>query len=215
MIDTILFDAEGVVVDTEPAWDRGQEEFLRRRGCPYERERVKPLLTGRSLEEGVAVLQGLYGFGGDVEQLARERAGLVREAFTEEVDFLPGFPAFFDSVREIFKTGLATAMDPDLLDLLDRRLGLRDLFAGRVYTLAQGDLRGKPHPDLFLQAAAGLHSEPGQCLVIEDAPHGIEAARRAGMRCYGLASTYGTAKLCLADRIFDDFSQIPLDRLSS
>ncbi|HKL77186.1 MAG TPA: HAD-IA family hydrolase, partial [Gammaproteobacteria bacterium] len=84
----------------------------------------------------------------------------------------------------------------------------------QVYTLAGGHRRGKPHPDLFLAAANGLNSAPEHCLVIEDAPHGIEAARRAGMRCYGLATTYDSEKLCLADRIFDDFADIPLDRLT-
>ena len=55
MIDTIIFDGEGIVVDTETIWDKGQEEFLRRRGFVYDRERIKPLLTGRSLAEGVEV----------------------------------------------------------------------------------------------------------------------------------------------------------------
>ena len=214
-IEAIVFDAEGVVVDTEPAWDRAQEVLLARRNLAYDREAVKPLLTGRSLTEGTAVLRDTYGLVEDVAALARERAELVSAALAEEATLIPGFGPFFDAVRGLFRVALATSLDPGLLAPLDRRLGLSDLFDGQIYTLAREDLRGKPYPDLFLQAAAGLAVPPARCLVIEDAPNGVEAARRAGMRCFGLATTHGTEKLRMADRIFDDFADIPLDRLGS
>jgi HAD superfamily hydrolase (TIGR01509 family) len=214
-VEAILFDAEGVVVDTEPAWDRGQAELLRRRGLPYDREAIKPLLTGRSLAEGTALLRERYGLDDSVEALVRERAELVRTAFAEEVGLMPGFREFFECVSGLFPLALATSLDPELLALMDRRLGLTDLFSGHVYSLAREGLRAKPHPDLFLEAAGGLGVEPGRCLVIEDAPNGVEAARRAGMRCFGLATTHATEKLRMADRIFDGFADIPLDRLGN
>ena len=62
VITTIIFDAEGVIFDSEPVWDRAQLEFLRRRGVIYRREQLKPLLTGRSLIEGVRVMQEMYRF---------------------------------------------------------------------------------------------------------------------------------------------------------
>ena len=62
MIDTIIFDAEGIVIDTEAVWDKGQEIFLQRRGFVYDRERIKPLLTGRTLAEGVEVMKQVYQF---------------------------------------------------------------------------------------------------------------------------------------------------------
>jgi beta-phosphoglucomutase len=208
MIDTIIFDAEGVVIDTETIWDKGQEEFLRRRGFVYDRERIKPLLTGRTLAEGVRVMQEAYGFGGDPDELARERADIVRELFATEVDFVEGFGDFFNKVRDRYKTCIATAMDQELLVLVDRNLGLSELFAGHIYTLADVGFRSKPNPDVFLYAARQLGSEPGNCVVIEDAPHGIEAARRAGMRSIGISTTYEHDKLLAADLVVDEFDQI-------
>ena len=67
MIDTIIFDGEGIVIDTESIWDKGQEIFLQRRGFVYDRDRIKPLLTGRTLAEGVEVMKQVYRFEGDTE----------------------------------------------------------------------------------------------------------------------------------------------------
>jgi beta-phosphoglucomutase len=208
VIDTILFDAEGVVIDTEPLWDQAQEEFLRRRDCRYDRSRLKPLLSGRSLLESTAILQVECGLKGDPAQFAQERLSLVKELLTSNVSFIPGFADFHLRVQSRFKTGLATAMAEELLALADQRLRLADLFKGRVYSLRMVGGRAKPNPDLFLLAARDLNSEPSNCLVIEDAPHGIEAARRAGMKCVALTTTYPAKLLGDADAIFDSFAQI-------
>lgn len=214
-IDTIIFDCEGVIIDSESVWDHGQEEFLRRRGKVYDRARTKHLLTGRTLAEGVLVMQEQYGFGGDPDELARERIEIVQELFATEVQFIPGFPEFYETVRKDYRTCIATAMTRELLTLVDRRLGFSTLFDGHVYTLADVGFRSKPDPALFLYAAEKLGSQPETCLVIEDAPHGIEAARRAGMASIGLATTYEPDKLAGADLVVESFSDIELPRLQA
>ena len=210
MIDTIIFDGEGIVVDTETIWDKGQEEFLRRRGFVYDRERIKPLLTGRSLAEGVEVMKQEYKFEGDTEVLARERADIVRELFAHEVRFIEGFLEFFESVRGLYKTCIATAMDQGLLELVDHQLGLSALFENRIYTLVDVGHRSKPNPDIFLYAAQQLRSSPENCVVIQDAPHGIDAAKRAGMRCIAISTTYDCEKLQNADVVVNSYSEIDL-----
>ncbi|HKJ87934.1 MAG TPA: HAD family phosphatase [Gammaproteobacteria bacterium] len=205
----LIFDAEGVVLDTEPLWDRAQAELLRKRGRGYDRDRIKPLLAGRAPEEGMAVLKGELGLSDDPAALAEERDALVRRAFSEEARFIPGFPDFFARVRADYPAALATAMDAGLLARVDRRLGLSALFTGHLYTAADAGGRGKPHPDLFFHAARRLGVAPERCLVLEDAPHGIEAARRAGMRCIGLATTFPPARLRAADHVVVDYDEIP------
>jgi HAD superfamily hydrolase (TIGR01549 family) len=206
--NTLIFDAEGIVIDTENIWDKGQTEFLRRRGFIYDRERIKPLLTGRSLAEGVEIMKRIYGFEGDTPSLARERADIVYELMAHETEFIEGFPDFFESVRGRYKTCIATSMDTGLLTRVDRRLGLSKLFDGRIYTLADVNFRSKPNPDIFLYAAQRLKSKPENCLVIEDAPYGIRAAKRAGMQCLAITTTYPEEKLQEADIIVDHYGQI-------
>jgi len=215
MIDTILFDAEGVVLDTESLWDRGQEVFLRRRGFVYDRERVKPLLTGRTMAEGVIIMQDIYGFEGNIQEQARERVEIVKDLFRNKARFMDGFLEFFSQVRKEFKVAVATAMDEVILAEVELHLHLDELFSGHVYTLSQVEFRSKPNPDLFLLAARRLNSCPNSCVVIEDAPHGIEAARRAGMHNIGLATTYRPEQLNDADIVVKTFDEIDMARLIS
>lgn len=210
MIDTIIFDGEGVVIDTEAIWDIGQAEFLKRRGLVYEREKIKPLLTGRTVQEGVEILMREYGFTGDPDTLAIERMDIVRDLFVTQVDFIDGFREFYDHVRGTYKTAVATAMAKDLLEIVNKQLGLEDLFGEKIFSVDGIGCRSKPHPDLFLFVADKLGSQVENCIVIEDAPHGIEAARRAGMMSVGLMTTYSSEKLDGADLIVDSFSEIEL-----
>jgi beta-phosphoglucomutase len=213
MIDTIIFDSEGVIVDTEAIWDKGQEEFLRRRGITYDREQTKHLLTGRSLADGAEVLKEKYGFPGDRDELARERLAIVADEMARDVKFMDGFLEFFAQIRHEYKTCIATAMPMELLSVIDRKLGLSELFQKHIYSVADVGFRSKPWPDLFLHAARQVESQPQQCVVIEDAPLGIEAARRAGMKSIGLATTYQKSRLLAADQVVDSFPQIDLAAL--
>ena len=214
MIDAVIFDAEGVVVvDTEKTWDRAQDEFLSRHGLHYDREKTKHLLSGRSQAEAIDVMKAECGLVGDTQSLIRERLDLVRRHLEEQVDFVPGFCDFYQKIRPALKTCLATAMPEDLLEIVDARLGLSKLFAGRIYSLIHVGQRSKPDPDLFLYAAGRLAAGPENCVVIEDAPHGVEAARRAGMKCIALTTTYDRRKLRQADVVVDGFEQIDLATL--
>lgn len=211
-IEAIIFDAEGVVIDTESIWDEGQRVFLERRGIAYDRAFVKPRLTGRSLADGVRALQAEYGFAGDPDELAEERAQIVR-GLMRTAGFVPGFTTFFERVAGEYRVCIATAMQGALFDVVDERLGLRRLFGERVFTIADVGFRSKPDPALFLYAAARLAVAPAACVVIEDAPLGIEAARRAGMRCVGLATTYEPPLLSAADQVARTYDEIALDEI--
>ncbi|HEX6781063.1 MAG TPA: HAD family phosphatase [Solirubrobacterales bacterium] len=213
-LEAVIFDAEGVVVDTEPIWDEGQRLFLARRGIAYDREKVKPLLTGRSLIEGTRLLADLFALEGPPAELAEERAEIVRDLMAD-VQLVPGFSEFFSAVRGRFQTCVATAMAEELFDVVDRKLGIRDLFAGRVYTLSDVGQRAKPDPALFLFASAQLEVPPPRCVVIEDSPLGIEAAHRAGIRVVGLATTYRAESLGGSDLVADGYSDLDPDRLEA
>ncbi len=206
-IDTIIFDAEGVVVDTEPVWDDGQREFLGRRGIEYDRRTIKPLLTGRSLRDGTVALKQAFDLDGDVDSLATERMEIVRDAF-RDVGFVPGFLEFFERLEGRYKRCIATSMSSDLLAIVDEHLHLLELFDGCVFTLADVENRSKPDPSLFLYAAGRLGSAPADCVVIEDSPVGLESARRAGMTSIGLTTTYEATLLEEADVVVGSFEEI-------
>jgi len=211
LIEAILFDCDGVVLDSETIWDRCETEFLRRRGIAFDLERTKPLITGLSQRAGVLLLQEQYGIAGDVDELVRERLEIIREMFAREVRFTAGFPEFFEEkVRGRYATCIATSMPEELFAVADRRLGISRFFGDRVYFPSHVGGRAKPAPDIFLYAAAQLGAPPDRCLVLEDSPRGIEAARRAGMTVIGLATTHEKPVLAGADRVVASFAEIEL-----
>jgi beta-phosphoglucomutase len=209
-ITTIIFDADGVVIDSEKNWDDAQVEFSRRHGIPHEREKLKPLMAGRSQAEAIEMLKAEYGITGDTQSLAAERTELVKRGFQNGVEFMSGFREFFQRVRSDYQTCIATSMPEELLAIVDSRLGLSGLFGGQIFSLVAVGYRSKPNPDIFLHAAKQLGVEPASCLVIEDAPHGVEAARRAGMKCIGLTTTFDRQTLSRADCVVNSFAQIDL-----
>ena len=208
-IDTIIFDAEGVVIDTEGLWDAAQHDFLARFGETYDRSKIKHLLAGRSVVDGARVLKEEFGLPGDPADLAAARLESARRHF-ESVDFVPGFREFFDEVSPQFKTCVATSMEPDLFRRAADHLDLARLFDARMFNVSDVGGRGKPAPDLFNFAARALDSRPGSCLVIEDSPNGIEAAHNAEMACIGLATTFDPALLRGADLVVDSFAKIDI-----
>lgn len=209
MIEAILFDCDGVILDSEDTWSLCEAEFLLRRGIVFEPERTKPLITGLGVMDSLRLLQEQYGFPGDLEALARERNDLISEMFAREVRLTEGFLEFFQkSIQGRFKTCIATSMAEEIFAVVDRKLDLSRLFEGRVYTPSHVGGRAKPEPDLFLYAAAQLESPPERCMVLEDSPRGIEAARRAGMTVVGLTTTHEREILTAADRVVGSFSEI-------
>lgn len=211
MSDTIIFDLDGVIIDSESIWDKSQAVFLERRGCTYDREKVKHILTGTSMVEGSIILQKMYGFPGDPEELAKERIEITKDLFGTEVNFVPGFQDFYENVRGKYKLAIGTSLDRQLLEVIDKRMGLRKLFYNNVWCIEDVGNLSKPDPAIFLYAAKMLKSSPESCVVIEDSPRGIEAAKNAGMKCIGLATTYDRSKLSAADLIVNSYSEIKLN----
>ena len=166
IFEALIFDAEGVVIDTETLWDEAQRRLLERRGIKYDRARVKPLIAGKSVGEGVAILRSEFNLSDDPKQLAEERDADVRQLIAERIDFIPGFEEFFVQVRGRYKTCIATSMPPDLIALADRRLDLRRLFGDRIFSIADVGNRSKPDPALFVFAAQKLSTPPGRCRTI-------------------------------------------------
>jgi beta-phosphoglucomutase-like phosphatase (HAD superfamily) len=200
-IDALIFDLEGTVVDTEPAWDWAQRELLARRGLVYERARVKHLLTGLSATDSIRMLAECYGLTDLLDDLLAERFLLMVTELSRGVRFVDGFEEFFATLPADVKVGVATGMAGELFDVVDAVLGVTELFDGRIFRTDSLGLPSKPAPDIFLHAASELGVAPGRCLVFEDAPNGVRAAHSAGMRCVALATTHTPELLAEADLV--------------
>lgn len=208
-MQAIIFDLEGVIVDSERHWDKSDTKFLKNHGINYDSKRVKPLLMGKNLHEGVEILQGIYNLKGDIDELVQQRRDIIVNLYPT-TNFIPGFKRFFAKVKRLYKTGVATSIERRFLEIIDRKLGISSLFNNHVYSIADIGFISKPNPDIFLFVANKIKTNPNECLVLEDSPNGVEAAKKAGMKCIALTTSTDRKRLESADMIVDSYSQIDL-----
>lgn len=182
-----LFDMDGTMVDSMPWHERSWAALGREAGVPPPDADFFHRTSGMT---GLEVMRLYVGARPDDElaALVARKEALYRALFAPRFAEVKGFMSFARRARAAgVPLACATAGGPDNIEFVHGLLDCGDLFAAVVG--AHDVQRGKPHPDLFLLAAQRLGVAPGQCLVFEDAPHGIEAARRAGMRAVAIATT--------------------------
>ncbi|MDR3643078.1 MAG: HAD family phosphatase [Candidatus Doudnabacteria bacterium] len=212
MIKAIIFDADGVVINTSPIYSKADQIFLTSHGISANQKEIDLLLTGLSLENGVKVLQNKFGLKGSHADLLKQRMNIIKNLYVK-IDFIPGFLNFFDRLKLLgLKTAIATSSHVDFFAIAEQQLSLDKLFEGHIYFLKDVNHVSKPLPDIFLYAAKMLITLPEHCLVIEDAVNGIKAAKSAGMKCAALTTTHGKEMLTEADQIVDSFEEIKLEQ---
>jgi HAD superfamily hydrolase (TIGR01509 family) len=207
--DLIIFDCDGVLVDSELLSCRCLSEVLASYGINLGLDQALDLFLGRST---TAVLEHYDALGCLIpEQFAAELKAAVRAAFVAALRPIEGVSSVLDGLRLPFC--VASSSDFDRVSFSLSLTGLAPYFDGRLYT-SQMVERGKPAPDLFLYAAARMQEDPGRTLVIEDSVSGVSAAKAAGMTVWGFVggshhqSRDGRALLrdAGADRVFERMS---------
>ncbi len=210
-IEAIIFDAEGVVVNTEKLWDESQEILLGKRGLEYDRDYLKPRMAGQTLQEGAQLMIDYYGLQESAEKIADDRRAIIDALFEGKITFIEGFDHFYGRVySSTLKKSIATAMNKHLMVKVEKQLNLSSFFNEHIYFIEDVGNKSKPEPDVFLYAATQMGVAPENCLVIEDAPHGIEAARRANMFSVGIVTTFTKQHLSAAGFAGDNFMDILL-----
>ncbi len=184
--DLVIFDCDGVLVDTERLTVVVEARMLTELGWAHTPEEVVARFMGRTSEAMLAELEARLG-----PEKARTFDELstaeIHEAFDRELAAVPGVREVIDSLA---RTGVATCVASSGSHAKMRKtLGLTDLyehFDGRIFSAAEVE-HGKPAPDLFLHAATVMGASPSRTAVIEDSAYGVQAAVAAGMTAYGFA----------------------------
>jgi HAD superfamily hydrolase (TIGR01509 family) len=205
-LGAVIFDMDGVIVHSEPLWSEAEQRLLARRGLIASPE-LKPLLMGRDSREAIAILIKHYELGEQVEDVVRERNQIIARLFQESLEPVPHILNLIHSLREgEIKTAVASSSPNRLVVLALDKLGIKELFD----VILSGDevFRGKPSPEIYLAAAGRLGVKPANCLVIEDAPSGVAAAKAAGMKCLAVCTTVGSSELGDADRVVESFAAV-------
>jgi HAD superfamily hydrolase (TIGR01509 family) len=213
MAELVIFDCDGVLVDSEQISIRVLLEVLAGAGVVIGEDEAYRNFLGRSTASVVAMLESEYGLALTDRHLAQARARL-HESFRRELKPTAGIAAALEAITLPFC--VASSSQPDRIRLSLSVTGLLERLEPHIYSASMVE-NGKPAPDLFLYAARSMGAHPADCLVIEDSMAGIEAAKRAGMRVF--AYTGGShAPLCNLreavaalgpDHIFDNMRELP------
>ena len=206
-LELVIFDCDGVLVDSERIAVKVDVEVFARLGLTLTEADVVERFVGRSDEYIVSELEHELGhpLAQDWEE---EFTPLYREAFAVELRPVPGVSEALDQID--IRTCVASSGSHEKMRYTLGLTGLYERFAGRIFSVSE-IARGKPAPDIFLHAARQMGVAPARCAVVEDSRWGVEAARAAGMRAFGYAGGLTPAERLAGDGtvVFDDMRQLP------
>ena len=193
-IKALIFDMDGTMIDSMPTHKAAWIEFARRHRIQIDLPEMMRRTTGRTGTECMGELFGRVMTAEEAEPLVIEKELIYRELYAPIFSEVAGFKAFLDmALRKSLAVGIGTAGDAGNVAFAFSHLRL----SPEPSVVIRGDmgLAGKPEPAIFLEAAKRLGFAPSECIVFEDAPFGIEAARRAGMRAVAITTTHSAEEL--------------------
>lgn len=203
----VIFDCDGVLVDSEPVANRTLGEMLRELGLDLTQEQIFQSFVGYSMQHVMRAIESMLGRA-PPETFLRDLQARTFAAFRTELRAMPGIESALDRLSVPFC--VASSGDHEKMQTTLGITGLLPRFAGRIFSVTQV-ARGKPAPDVYLFAARQLGAEPSACVVVEDTPPGVQAGVAAGMTVFGFCAHTPADKLKAsgAHRTFDDLRVLP------
>jgi HAD superfamily hydrolase (TIGR01509 family) len=179
VIEAVVFDLDGVLIQSEEVWDAVRRRYVVDRGGRYDAE-VQRAMMGMSAPEWSRYLHDEAGVPEPPETINREVVEAMLEAYRRELPLLPGAVEAVRRTAGVFPLGLASSSNREIFEEVLRLTGLTDCF--RATVSAEEVEHGKPAPDVYLEAARRLHVAPERTTAVEDSNAGIRSAKAAAMR---------------------------------
>jgi HAD superfamily hydrolase (TIGR01509 family) len=211
VIDGVVFDLDGVLVDTEQLWDEVREQLARERGEEWS-DRAQADMMGMSSPEWSRYMHHVVGLPEPPDLIADEVVRRMEARYRERLPLVPGARETVEWLAAHWPLGLASSSNRPLIDLALELGGLARFFAVTVSSEEVG--RGKPAPDVYLEAVRRLGVEPLHAAAVEDSGNGIRSAHGAGMRVVVIPNARfppGEEPLGLADVVVDSLDELTPD----
>ena len=208
MIEAVIFDLDGVLVDSEHVWDVVREALARERGGRWHHGAQADMM-GMNSTEWSAYMHDVIGLPESPEEINAEVVRRMEARYAEHLPLITGAVEAVGRLSGAFRLGLASSSNRPLIDAVLAHAGIADLF--EVTASSEEVERGKPAPDVFLEAAQRLGVAPAQCAAIEDSGNGLRAAHAAGMRVIAIPNRRyppPAAVLALGDVVLDSLAEL-------
>jgi beta-phosphoglucomutase family hydrolase len=208
-MQTIIFDMDGVIVDSEPLHIEHLHSYLKKNGVKHP-ESFDRSLKGVNAADTWKMLKKEFNLDHDLNTLINDSRKSYVD-FLNSLDSLPEIPGAVKLIKALhskhYPLALGSSAAPKRIELFLNKLGLRTSF--QIIVSGDDVKRSKPSPDIFLLAAEKMNAKPVNCVVIEDANNGVAAAKAAGMKCIAYSgSSHNTDDLSEADLIVKDFDDL-------
>jgi HAD superfamily hydrolase (TIGR01509 family) len=213
-VEAVVFDLDGVLVDSDHIWHEVREGLARERGGRWT-DRSEADMSGMSSTEWSHYLRDVVGLAGTPQELNDEVVRRMVARYEEELPLVDGAAEAVRRVAASFRLGVASSSNRELIDGVLAAAGLAELF--EVTVSSEEVARGKPSPDVYLEAATRLDLDPAECAAVEDSTNGIRAAHAAGMRVVAIPNRrYPPARdaLELADEVVASVSELSPELIS-
>jgi HAD superfamily hydrolase (TIGR01509 family) len=174
----IIFDLDGVLLDSEQRWNEAKEALVREAGGTW-LEKAPEVMMGMSSPEWSAYLRDDLGVQRDLDAINDDVVRRMHESYEDGLPLLPGALETVRALAARWPLGLASSSNREIIDVFLERSGVGDLFGATVSS--EQVARGKPAPDVYVETALRLGVDPRACVAIEDSANGLRAAHAAGM----------------------------------
>jgi HAD superfamily hydrolase (TIGR01509 family) len=211
VIEAVVLDLDGVLLDSEEIWDRAREELARERGGRWH-DRAQRDMMGMSSTEWSRYMHDVIGLSEPPEEINREVVGRLTEFYREELPAIPGAREAVERLAARWPLGLASSSNRELIDLVLELLGVENLFTATVSS--EEVARGKPAPDVYVEATRRLGVDPSTAAAVEDSHNGILSAKAAGMRVIAIPNAHfppDEDALAAADVVLDSLAELTVD----
>jgi HAD superfamily hydrolase (TIGR01509 family) len=199
VIEAVVFDLDGVLLDSEQVWDEVREELVKERGGRWH-EQAQTEMMGMSSVEWSRYMHDELDLPEPPEEISAEVVRRLDEVYRKQLPLIDGAREAVERLAARWPLGLASSSNREVIDLVLDLSGLARYF--RVTVSSEEVPRGKPAPDVYLEAARGLGVPPERCAAVEDSHNGIRSAKAAGMRVIAIPNQHyppGEEALALAD----------------
>jgi HAD superfamily hydrolase (TIGR01509 family) len=214
VIDAIVFDLDGLLLDSEQLWDEVREELARERGGRWS-ERAQADMMGMSSPEWSRYMHDVVGLSESPDEIAEEVVRRMEARYRERLPLIPGAREAVERLAARWPLALASSSNRPLIDLALETGGLAPFFAATVSS--EEVARGKPAPDVYLEAVRRLEVDPARAAAIEDSRNGIRSAHAAGLRVVAIPNAHfppDEESLVLADVVLDSLADLTPDAIA-
>lgn len=215
MIKAVIFDFDGIIVDSEPLHLRAFQRTVETLGLklsPTDYYSRYLACDDKTFFRKFLEDNGQQGTEREVARLVEEKGVCFEEMMGEGIRVFPGVVEFLESIRGKFHVAIGSGALTEEINLILRSKNLSEFFG---FIIGADDTENpKPSPEVYLKCLERLRRDcddtitAAQCVVFEDSPHGVLAAKRAGMRCVGITNSCSDSELEFADRVVEGFSEI-------